>query len=74
MAERKEAQRTVAVIDHWVHYEARFQRDGLRVLPDEIWVCDAEAYALAQASFPGHDIRLQPNAWLRGQVADWKRA
>ncbi|MFO1326828.1 MAG: hypothetical protein U1F56_05695 [Rubrivivax sp.] len=61
-------QRTVAVIDHWVHYEARFQRDGLRVLPDEIWVCDAEAYALAQAGFPGHDIRLQPNAWLREQV------
>jgi hypothetical protein len=60
--------RSVAVIDHWVHYAARFQRDGLRVLPDELWVCDAEAFALAAATFPGHDIRLQPNAWLREQV------
>lgn len=60
--------RTVAVIDHWVHYAARFQRDGVRLLPDEIWVCDAEAYALAQARFPGHPLRLQPNTWLRAQV------
>lgn len=61
--------RSVAVIDHWVHYAARFQRDGLRVLPDEIWVCDAEAYALARATFPGQALRLQPNAWLHEQVA-----
>jgi hypothetical protein len=38
------------------------------VLPDEIWVCDAEAYALAQATFPGQDVRLQPNTHLREQV------
>lgn len=60
--------RTVAVVDHWLDYAARFQRDGVRVLPDEIWVCDTEAHALARASFPGHDLRLQPNAWLREQV------
>lgn len=60
--------RSVAVLDHWVHFEARFQRDTLRLLPDEIWVCDAEAFALAQSSFPGHDVRLQPNTWLRGLV------
>ena len=60
--------RSAAVIDHWVTYAARFQRDGHRCLPDEIWVCDAEAFALAQASFPGHDIRLQPNSWLRAEV------
>jgi hypothetical protein len=59
---------SVAVIDHWVDYAARFQRDGHRVLPTEIWVCDAEAYALAQATFNGHDIRLQPNLYLRQQI------
>lgn len=60
--------RSVAVVDHWVNYAARFQRDGHRVLPSEIWVTDAEAFALAQATFPGHDIRLHPNLYLREQV------
>lgn len=68
--ERAAAQRlrSAAVIDHWTHYAARFQRDGHRVLPDEIWVCDAEAYALAKATFPEQDIRLQPNTRLRQEV------
>lgn len=60
--------RSVGVIDHWVNYAARFQRDGHRVLPSEIWVTDAEAFALAEAVFPGHDIRLHPNLYLRAQV------
>lgn len=60
--------RSAAVVDHWTHYAARFQRDGHRVLPDEIWVCDAEAFALAVATFPGHDVRLQPNTHLREEV------
>lgn len=59
---------SVAVVDHWIHYASRFQREGCRLLPDEIWVCDAEAFARAQATFPGQDIRLQPNTWLREQV------
>ncbi len=60
---------SVAVIDHWIDYAARFQHHGVRWLPDEIWVCDAEAYGLARASFPGHAILLQPNDALREQVA-----
>jgi len=60
--------RSVGVIDHWVNYAPRFQRDGHRVLPSEIWVTDAEAFALAQATFPGHDIRLHPNLYLREQL------
>lgn len=60
--------RSVAVVDHWVHYAARFQRDGLRVLPDELWVCDAEAFALARAVFPERAVRLQPNLHLRSQL------
>ena len=59
----------VAVVDHWIGYAARFQRHGVRRLPDEIWVCDAEAYALARAAFPGQDVRLQPNDALREQLA-----
>jgi hypothetical protein len=59
---------SVAVLDHWLGYAARFQRDGHRQLPDEVWVCDAEAYALARTTFPGQDVRLQPNLHLREQV------
>lgn len=60
--------RTVAVIDHWVNYAARFQRNGVRLLPDEIWVTDAEALAIARATFPGQALRLHPNLYLRDQV------
>jgi hypothetical protein len=59
---------SVTVLDHWIGYAARFQRDGVRRLPDEIWVCDAEAYALARATFPGLSVRLQPNAHVREQI------
>lgn len=60
--------RSVAVLDHWIDYAGRFQRDGLRLLPTEIWVCDAEAYVLARATFPGQVVSLQPNLHLREQV------
>lgn len=60
---------SVAVLDHWIGYAARFQRDGVRRLPDEIWVCDAEAYALARATFPGHAVSLQPNVHLHEQIS-----
>ena len=60
--------RSVAVIDHWTNYTARFVRDGHRELPDEIWVADAEAFALARRSFPGHDVRLHPNLYLQHQL------
>lgn len=59
---------SVAVLDGWTHYAARFQRDGHRVLPDQIWVTDAEAYTVAQARFPTHDVRLQPNLHQRRLV------
>lgn len=59
---------SVAVIDHWTHYAARFQRDGQRVMADELWVCDAEAYALARATFPVQRVALRPNSWLLEQV------
>ena len=60
---------SVAVLDHWIGYAARFQRDGVRRLPDELWVCDAEAYALARTTFPGLPVRLQPNDHLRALVS-----
>ena len=55
---------SVAVLDHWVNYRARFERGGEEVLPDQLWVADAEAQALAQAAFPELPVLQLPNHWL----------
>lgn len=60
----------IAVIDHWTNYRARFERDGITILPDQIWVTDEHALALAGKFFP--DVaRVQiPNRYLDGMVRD----
>ena len=55
---------SVAVLDHWVNYRARFIRGGEEVLPDQLWVADAEAQALAMAAFPRLPVLQLPNHWL----------
>lgn len=57
-----------AVIDHWVNYEARFERNGQVVLPGEIWVTDSDALALAQRIFPGLPVRQRDNLYLEAQA------
>jgi len=74
---RKKGKRCIAFLDHWVNYQERFVRAGVQHLPDEIWVGDVHAEALASAEFPGIPIRLVPNphfADIRGQVANLKIA
>ena len=74
---RKMGKRSIAYLDHWVNYQERFVRAGVQHLPDEIWVGDVHAEALARAEFPGIPIRLVPNhhfADIRGQVANLKIA
>ena len=61
--------RSAAALDHWVHYPERFLRGGETVWPDEIWVVDEDAFALASEQFPGVEIRLKANAYLDEQVA-----
>ena len=63
---RQQGVPSVAVLDHWVNYPSRFQREGHEVLPDQLWVADAEAAALARASYPGLPVLLLPNHWLDG--------
>ena len=55
---------SVAVLDHWVNYRARFERGGEEVLPDQLWVADVDALALAKATFPGLPVMQLPNQWL----------
>jgi hypothetical protein len=61
--------RSVAVIDHWVNYAERFERDGEVVWPDEFWVTDDEAVRLASATFPGAVVRHYDNLYLEAQLA-----
>jgi hypothetical protein len=57
---------SVAVLDHWLNYRERFQREGDEQLPDALWVADAEATALAKAAFPNLPVLQLPNHWLEG--------
>lgn len=61
---------SIAVLDHWTNYPARFERGGEVVLPDALWVSDADALALARATFPDVPVTQQPNAYLAAQVAE----
>jgi hypothetical protein len=74
---REMGKRSVAFLDHWVNYQERFVRAGVQHLPDEIWVGDIHAEALAIAEFPTIPIRLLPNphfADVRIQVENLKSA
>ncbi len=57
-------------LDHWVNYPMRFELDGASVLPDEVWVCDEHAAALARAELPGADVRLKGNPYLEDFAAE----
>jgi hypothetical protein len=61
--------RSIALLDHWVNYPQRFERDGKLVLPDEIWVTDEDAMRLAQEKFPGLPLRQVDNWYLKQQLA-----
>lgn len=65
---RRHGKHSIAVLDHWTNYRERFERDGEQVLPDELWVSDAHALALARKLFPAIPVRQQPNAYLDGLV------
>lgn len=60
---------SAAVLDHWVNYAARFNRNGETVLPAEIWVTDVHARRIALDCFPSAEIRLKPNLYLKEQLA-----
>lgn len=66
---RKHGIRSIAVIDHWINYRERFVRSGETVLPDEIWVTDDEALAIARHQFPDLPVRLRPNLYLQEQLS-----
>jgi hypothetical protein len=58
----------IAVIDHWVNYEQRFEREGSMVLPNEIWVSDPYAFEIANNLFAGISVVELPNTYLDNLV------
>jgi hypothetical protein len=63
--------RGVAFLDHWVNYAERFVRDGVSVQPDEIWVADTIAAALARAHFADVRISVVENPYLTDCKAEY---
>lgn len=61
---------SVAVIDHWVNYPMRFERERTVQLPDAIWVGDADAEAIAREAFPGTPVTAHPNLYLAEQARE----
>lgn len=61
---RKLNKKSSALIDHWVNYRERFERDGITILPDEVWVGDIAAKKIANTAFPDLPLRLIQNSYL----------
>lgn len=59
---------SIAVIDHWVNYQPRFERAGEVVLPDAIWVSDPYAADMATQIFKGIPVIELPNVYLQNMV------
>ena len=61
---REYGKRSVAFLDHWGNYRERFVRGGEICLPDEIWVGDPQAEALAQRVLPEVKARQVGNPYF----------
>lgn len=61
---------SIAMIDHWTNYRARFVRDGEEILPDEIWVTDEYAREIAELEFPGIRVIQLENSYLECLVGE----
>jgi hypothetical protein len=70
---RARGKKTVAFLDHWVNYRERFQEAGQSVLPDEIWIGDADAERIARPLFPEIPVVLQANPYLEDLLVEIAR-
>ena len=61
---KKMGKKTIAFLDHWVNYQERFNRNGVMHLPNEIWVGDKYAEAMARGVFPDKLITLIENPYF----------
>jgi len=59
---------SIAVLDHWVNYAQRFERDNVLVMPDQIWVSDHVAESIAKDLFANTPVLTLPNLYLQNLV------
>ena len=66
--------RSIAFVDHWTNFRLRFQaQSGGLVLPDELWVLDAHAVALAVADgLPRERLRVTGSPSLAFLARLWR--
>jgi hypothetical protein len=57
--------KSIAYLDHWVNYPARFIRHGITCLPNEIWVGDKYSEKIARNTFPEVTIKLEDNVYFK---------
>ena len=50
--------KSISYLDHWVNYQKRFERNGIEILPDEIWLTDEYAKKNAEKEFAGKYVLL----------------
>ncbi|RHX91174.1 hypothetical protein DLM76_18605 [Leptospira yasudae] len=67
---KESGKKSVSFLDHWVNYQERFLFRNRRVLPDEIWTGDEDAFALAQKTFPDSTIKLVNNPYFESLEAE----
>lgn len=60
---KQQGKRSVAFLDHWTNYPERFGHPAPMVLPDELWVGDEHAFALARQCFPAVPVTLVGNSY-----------
>lgn len=63
-AARAAGKSVVAFLDHWVNFRARFVRGERVSLPDEVWVADEHAEALAKVELPEVAVRRVADPYL----------
>ena len=61
---KKKQIRSISILDHWSGYLQRFIFCNKKILPDEIWTLDKEAFKKAKKIFPDLKLRLFENPYL----------
>lgn len=67
--------KSAAYFDHWVNYREKFgypAREWMTNLPDEIWVSDKYALAMAKRKF-SIPVRLMSNEFFNDIKNDWQK-
>ncbi len=67
---KKNSKMVITFLDHWVNYEQRFIRNGVKVFPDEFWVSDEYAYKIAQKIFPELKVKLIQNYYIKDLLSE----